>query len=542
MQALCQSLSGAYVGSFTLQQPSDTPCEVSSSQGSDSGQIQAAGKSCGFWSPGHARTGGRLKAVANVEGLHSTFKKELPERGLAVLQGLSSPETAVHTPQTSRRRLHRSGRKAVVSMSAVPDEGRPPSAVTLATSETSEASMAADIMQRDAEVIVRTYARAPIVIVRGQGCKLYDAEGREYLDMAAGIAVNCLGHSDPTWVKAVSEQAATLAHVSNLYFTEPQVKLASRLVASSFADRIFFCNSGTEANEAAIKFARKYQRVKHAESTDPPPTDIVSFSNCFHGRTLGALALTWKEQYRTPFEPIMPGASFATFGDLDSAAQAIKKGRTAAVFVEPLQGEGGIHSATKQFLEGLRKMCDESGALLVFDEVQCGLGRTSRLWAHQAYDIYPDIMTVAKPLAGGLPIGAAFVTEAVASALSFGDHGSTFAGGPLVCHAALAVLDRIESDGFLEGVAKKGERLKRSLQDALSANKHVKEIRGVGLLVGIQLDVPAGPIIDAARESGVLAITAGKGDVVRLAPPLVIADEEIDFAVQVLANCIGKLP
>lgn len=397
-----------------------------------------------------------------------------------------------------------------------------------------------EIIALESELFVHTYARAPVVFVRGEGSKLYDIEGKEYIDMAGGIAVNALGHADPEWVQAVTQQAGALAHVSNLYHTVPQVLLAQRLIQNSFADRIFFANSGTEANEAAIKFSRKYQRVVAAnEGVDSPAVEFVSFSNCFHGRTMGSLALTYKEQYRTPFEPVMQGANFATYGDLESAAAVIKKGVTAAVFVEPVQGEGGVFPATQAFLDGLRKLCDEAGALLVFDEVQCGLGRTGKLFAHEVYGVNPDIMTLAKPLAGGLPIGAVLVTQAVADAIKPGDHGSTFAGGPLVCHAALATLDRIQSPGFLEDVISKGEYLCEGLRKAFSGNPHVKEVRGSGLLVGVQLDVSAGPWVDAAREKGVLAITAGKGDVLRLAPPLVITREEIDLVIQRLAESLS---
>lgn len=402
-----------------------------------------------------------------------------------------------------------------------------------------------DTIEAESRLFVQTYARYPVVFVKGCGCKLFDAEGKEYLDMSAGIAVNALGHGDQSWVKAVSEQVSKLAHVSNLYHTKPQVKLAERLVESSFADRVFFCNSGTEANEAAIKFARKYQRVKAYEKKsgeeEHPAREFVAFTNSFHGRTIGALALTSKENYRAPFEPIMPGVQFVEFGNLEAARSAIKQGQTAAVFVEPIQGEGGICPAMVSFLRGLRECCDESGALLVFDEVQCGLGRTGRLWAHEPYGAQPDIMTVAKPLAGGLPIGAVLVKEAVASTIEVGDHGSTFAGGPLVCHAALAVLDRIQEPGFLENVAKHGHLLRSLLREKLGSNPHVKEVRGTGLLVGVELDVSASPLVKAALENGLLVLTAGKGNVVRLVPPLVISEQEIRHGVNILSECMSAL-
>lgn len=410
-----------------------------------------------------------------------------------------------------------------------------------------------DVIDAEAQLFVQTYARAPLVFVKGQGCWLTDAEGKEFLDMTAGIAVNALGHGDETWVKAVTDQAATLTHVSNLYHSLPQVRLAERLVKSSFADRVFFSNSGTEANEAAIKFSRKYQRFKLQQegegnkslghdSHETLKTDLVAFNNGFHGRTMGALALTSKLQYRAPFEPVMPGVTFVDFGDLESTAEVLKTGHVAAVFVEPVQGEGGVFPAVASFLEGLRKLCDEHGALLVFDEIQCGLARTGTLWAHEPYGVEPDIMTLAKPLAGGLPIGAVLVKNAVASAISYGDHGSTFAGGPLVCAAALAVMDRLQEPGFLQSVDDKGNYLRTKLTQALiGKNPHVREIRGAGLLVGVQLDVSANPVVLAAREAGMILITAGTGDVIRLAPPLTISEKELDHAVDILVKCLDGL-
>lgn len=397
-----------------------------------------------------------------------------------------------------------------------------------------------DVIETDNKVVVGTYARTPVVLASGKGCKLYDVEGKEYLDMSAGIAVNALGHGDPDWVKAVVDQAKTLTHVSNIYYSIPQVELAKHLVACSFADRVFFSNSGTEANEAAIKFARKFQRHSTPDA-EVPATDFISFSNCFHGRTMGALALTSKEQYRSPFEPVMPGVTFIEYGNIQAAKESIRRGKTAAVFVEPIQGEGGIYSATKEFLQCLRSACDDTGALLVFDEVQCGLGRTGYLWAHEAYGVFPDIMTLAKPLAGGLPIGAVLVTEKVASAINFGDHGSTFAGSPLVCNAALTVLEKISKPSFLASVSKKGQYFKEILQEKLGGNSHVKEIRGIGLIIGIELDVPAAPLVDACRNSGLLILTAGKGNVVRLVPPLIITEQELEQGAEILYNALPVL-
>ncbi|GFQ04582.1 acetylornithine aminotransferase mitochondrial [Phtheirospermum japonicum] len=397
-----------------------------------------------------------------------------------------------------------------------------------------------EIIADEKKFIVGTYARAPLVLSSGKGCKLYDVEGREYLDLTSGIAVSALGHGDPDWVRAVTQQADVLTHVSNIYYSVSQVELAKRLVAGSFADRVFFCNSGTEANEAAIKFSRKFQRFSRPDEKNPP-VEFIAFTNSFHGRTIGALALTSKEHYRTPFEPIMPGVTFLEYGDTQAAVQLIRSGKIAAVFVEPIQGEGGIYSATKEFLQSVRSACDDVGCLLVFDEVQCGLGRTGYLWAHEAFNVYPDIMSLAKPLAGGLPIGAVLVTEKVNSAINFGDHGSTFAGNPLVCAAGITVLDKISNPTFLADVSEKGHYFKDLLAKKLGHNPHVKEIRGFGLIIGIELDVSVSPLVDACRVSGLLVLTAGKGNVVRIVPPLVITKEELDRAAEVLVSCFPVL-
>ncbi|KAL0415395.1 UNVERIFIED_CONTAM: Acetylornithine aminotransferase, chloroplastic/mitochondrial [Sesamum latifolium] len=397
-----------------------------------------------------------------------------------------------------------------------------------------------EIIADEKKFIVGTYARAPVVLSSGKGCKLYDVEGREYLDLTSGIAVSALGHGDPDWVRAVTQHADVLTHVSNIYYSVPQVELAKRLVAISFADRVFFCNSGTEANEAAIKFSRKFQRFSRPDDTNLP-VEFIAFKNCFHGRTMGALALTSKEHYRSPFEPVMPGVTFLEYGNVQAAVEMIRSGKIAAVFVEPIQGEGGVHSATKEFLQSLRTACDDAGCLLVFDEVQCGLGRTGYLWAHEAYGVFPDIMTLAKPLAGGLPIGAALVTERVAKAMNPGEHGSTFAGSPFVCNAGIAVLDKISNPNFLASVSEKGQYFKELLVEKLGGNSHVKEIRGLGLIIGIELDISASHFVVACRNSGLLILTAGKGNVVRIVPPLIVSKQELELAVGIMVDCLPVL-
>lgn len=387
-----------------------------------------------------------------------------------------------------------------------------------------------EIIQDEGRYVMQTYRRPDMVLERGEGVYLYDSDGRRYLDFTSGIAVAALGHSDQAVAAAVAEAATTLTHVSNLYYTAPQVELAKRLVTHSFANRVFFTNSGTEAVEGALKFARKRALVRHGEGKH----EIVAFNNSFHGRTMGALSTTYKAIYREPFAPLLPGVRFAPFNDVVAAREFIGPA-TGAVIVEPVQGEGGIHPATPEFLRELRALCDEHGATLIFDEIQCGLGRTGRLWAHEAYGVTPDIMTLAKPLANGLPIGAILLTEEVASCVRYGEHGSTFAGGPLVCRAAAVVFDRVARPEFLAAVAENGEYLCRGLRELNS--DHVRDVRGAGLLVGVDLDIPAAGVIAAARALGLLIINAGE-TTLRIAPPLIVTKEQIDAAIAVLAECL----
>jgi predicted acetylornithine/succinylornithine family transaminase len=388
-----------------------------------------------------------------------------------------------------------------------------------------------EIIEMEGKYVVQTYVRPPIVFTHGQGMCLYDSEGRQYLDFAAGIAVNALGHADPEWVAAVSQQAARLTHVSNLYHTVPQVELARRLVENSFADKVFFNNSGSEANETALKMARKWARQRTGRDDK---TGIVAFENSFHGRTMGALAVTYKNHYREPFMPLIQGVTFAPFNDVEAAEAAITED-TCAVIVEPVQGEGGINPASADFLAALREACDRHEAALIFDEVQCGLGRTGYLWAHQASGVTPDMMTLAKPLAGGLPIGAALVTEAVAAVMQPGDHGSTFAGGPLVCAAANVVFDRINRLEFLARVKANGDYLQHRLC-GLGSSK-IAAVRGAGLLVALELNEPVAGVITAARKRGLLIINSGE-NVIRICPPLIVEREQIDAAVEIIAQCL----
>ncbi|MCB8981040.1 MAG: acetylornithine transaminase [Ardenticatenaceae bacterium] len=386
------------------------------------------------------------------------------------------------------------------------------------------------IIQAEADYVLHTYNRPDIVFTHGEGMYLFDSDGNQYLDFTSGIAVTSLGHSDPDWVTAVSQQATQLTHVSNLFHSAPQAQLAQKLVENSFADKVFFCNSGAEANEAALKFARKVGKTHHDGKTK-----IIAFNGGFHGRTMGSLSATYKAQYREPFAPLVPGFTFLPFNDL-AAAQAAIDDDTCAVIVEPIQGEGGVNPATPEFLHGLRAACDAHHALLIFDEVQCGLGRTGTLWGHEQFGVTPDIMTLAKPLAGGLPIGAALVTQAVAEVIKPGDHGSTFAAGPLVCAAANVVFDKINQMPLLQSVQENGAYLKHRLQTL--ELEQIVEVRGQGLLLGVALNQPAAPIMAAARAKGVLILTAGD-NVLRLAPALIVNRAEIDTAVSAIADAIS---
>jgi acetylornithine aminotransferase len=402
-----------------------------------------------------------------------------------------------------------------------------------------------EVRKNERECVLQTYGRGETeVMTHGKGALMWDSDGREFLDFTSGIAVNCLGHADDGVTKVIAEQAAKLTHTSNLYHTEPGATLARKLTSTCFADRVFFCNSGTEANEGALKFARKYAKtraVEQGKSAEDAAFETVSFENGFHGRTMGALALTWKEGYRAPFMPIVPGNTFTPYGDLAAAAKLIVKGRTCAVFVEPVQGEGGIYPADAEFLRGLRKLCDAADALLVYDEVQCGLGRTGRLWGHQLVQgAEPDMMSVAKPLANGLPIGAVLMKQKVADVMAPGDHGSTFAGGPLVCAVANEVFDRVSNPEFLDNVKARGEELKALLTEKLAGHPHLKEVRGAGLLVGVQFDTACAPLVKECRDQGLLTLTAGKGDILRLIPPLIVTSEEVQKCADVVAQAAFK--
>lgn len=389
-------------------------------------------------------------------------------------------------------------------------------------------TMTDQLIQDENDHIVQTYKRPPFVIVHGEGSTLFDTEGKSYQDWVAGIAVNALGYNDARLTQAIQAAATGLIHTSNLYYTAPQIELANMLVEKSFADRVFFSNTGAEANEGAIKFARKVQYEKGAHGK----TEIVCFTGAFHGRTMGAVALTPKEKYQKAFMPLMPGAVLAEFNNLESAKAAIGE-KTAGVIIEPIQGEGGVNVATPEFLKGLRELCDQNGAVLIFDEVQCGMGRTGKLWAHEWSGVTPDIMTLAKPLAGGLPIGAILMTNAVASAMHAGEHGTTFGGGPLVTSVAKHVVQRISQPEFLAHVSEVGDYLMERLSEINSPI--IKEVRGKGLIVALELTTDVSNIIEKGYEQGLLMVNAGT-NVIRFVPPLIIDKANVDNLVDKLTT------
>ncbi|MCL4835257.1 MAG: aspartate aminotransferase family protein [Caldilineaceae bacterium] len=391
-----------------------------------------------------------------------------------------------------------------------------------------------EVIQNEQNYVLGVYSRPPFVLARGQGSTVYDSEGKAYLDCVAGIAVNVLGYSDPGVNQAIAEAAATgMLHVSNLYHTEPHARLAKQLCETSFADKVHFSLTGADANEGAFKFARRYAR----EQGNEDKYEILAFSNAFHGRLFGSLAATPREKYQQPFQPLMPGVRFAEFNDLASA-QAAMSDKVCAIIVEPIQGEGGVYPASQEFMQGLRQLADQYDALLIFDEVQCGLGRAGTLWGHQAYGVQPDILTVAKPLAAGLPIGAILMRQKVADAMHKGDHASTFAGNPFTTHVANYVVGRVSQPEFLADVREKGEYLMELLAELNSP--HVKEIRGKGLIVGVELDIEAGPIVNKGYERGILLVSAGP-NVVRFVPPLTITREELATAVSTLGEILREM-
>ena len=386
------------------------------------------------------------------------------------------------------------------------------------------------------DALMPTYARIDLAFERGQGAYLFDGEGRRYLDFAAGIAVNSLGHAHPRLVAALTGQAEKLWHCSNLYRIPDGERLAERLCAASFAERVFFCNSGAEAMECSIKAARRY----HDEQGQPERYRIVTFTGAFHGRTLATLSAAANPKHMAGFAPAVDGFDQVAFDNMNELRAAITP-ETAAVLVEPVQGEGGVRVATPDFLRALRRVCDEFGLLLILDEVQCGIGRTGRFFAHEAAGIAPDVMAVAKGLGGGFPIGACLATAAVGDCLTAGSHGSTFGGNPLAMAAGNAVLDVVLADGFLSRVEAIAALMRDRLETLVARYPGVvTEVRGAGLLIGLRCEVPNTELLSAIRADGLLAATAGD-NVLRLAPPLIIDESHVEEAVAILERACGKL-
>ena len=383
--------------------------------------------------------------------------------------------------------------------------------------------------------LMANYARFDLTFERGEGAYLFTADGARYLDFGCGIGVTSLGHAHPRAVAALEAQAKRLWHVSNLYEIEPQARLAGRLAAHSFADRVFFCNSGAEAVEAALKLARIYQTSRGA----PERHRVVTFRNAFHGRTLATIAAGGQAKHLKGFEPAVDAFDQVDLNDLEAARAAVTD-RTAALLVEPVQGEGGIHVADDAFLRGLRALADEAGLVLIFDEVQCGVGRTGRLFAHEWAGVAPDVMAVAKALGNGFPIGACLAREAVAAALVPGSHGTTFGGNPLACAVGNAVLDVVLADGFLDHVRETGAALKERLATLAGNGAVFTGVRGRGLMLGLECAVPNLDLLAALRENRLLALPAD-GNVLRMLPPLTVGAAEVDEACDALARACAAV-
>ncbi len=413
-----------------------------------------------------------------------------------------------------------------------------------------------EIMEKGALAFQSTYKQYPLVISHGEGSYVVDTDGKRYLDFGAGIAVSSLGHNHPRLTQAIVEQAHKFLHCSNLYWNQPAVELATLLVKKGDLQRVYFANSGTESNEAAIKLARKYSYLTYgmANPTDPTPsnapkselmppatftrTEIISMKNSFHGRSYGSLTLTGQQKYHKGFYPLLEGVKYGEFNNLQSVKELITE-KSCAIIVEPVQGESGIHPATPEFLQGLRELADAHDLLLIFDEVQCGIGRLGTLFAYQHMGVTPDIVTLAKGLGGGLPIGAMICSERVNSFVP-GDHAGTYCGNPLVTAGALAVLQEVSKAEFLSQVVSSGNTLVELLNQAQQKHPSMVEVRGVGLMQGVELSFPVAPLITKAMEAGLLLIPTGER-VVRFVPPLTVTQEEIALGVEIFSKILSDL-
>jgi predicted acetylornithine/succinylornithine family transaminase len=392
-----------------------------------------------------------------------------------------------------------------------------------------------DFIGVSSQYIFNTYGRTPIMLVEGNGCRVHDSNGREYLDFIAGIAACALGHGHPRLAAAIAEQAGRLIHVSNLFHIEPQIRLAELLVENSFAGKVFFCNSGAEANEGAIKLVRKYfhDRGEHERYR------IITMEGSFHGRTLATLAATGQTKYRKGFEPEVQGFSHVPFADIAALENAMTP-ETAAVMVEPIQGESGVRVPPLDYLQRVKALCEERGALLILDEVQTGMGRTGKLFAHEHFRTRPDIMTLAKGVAGGVPMGALLATDDVARAFVPGAHASTFGGNPLACAAGLAVIDEVLSEGFLMAVEEKGAHLRTRLEELAERHSIIRSVRGIGLMQAIELACPGAEAAMIMLQSGVL-VNCTADTVLRFIPPLIVSTREIDEMIGVLDSTLARI-
>ena len=389
------------------------------------------------------------------------------------------------------------------------------------------------IMERGSAVIMPTYARFPIVFDHGEGCELTDADGKTYLDFTAGIAVNCLGYHHPALTAALSDQAKKMLHVSNLYWHEPMVQAAEKLTRLSGLDQVVMCNSGAEANEAAMKLARIY--AKHEKAKEA--VEIIAMDHSFHGRTYAAITATGQPKYQKDLDPLMPAIRHVPFNDIDALKAAVSP-RTAAILLEPIQGEGGIHPADPDYLSAVRALCDAQNIVLIFDEVQCGIGRTGTFFAYQGYGLKPDIVCFAKGVAGGVPMGGIIASEKVSRYFVPGTHASTFGAGPLATAAANVVLDIVGDPKFLDEVKNKGDYLRERLLALKAKGDVITDVRGLGLMQGIELTCEAGPVVNRAMDNGLLLVGAGE-NVIRFVPPLIISEADIDRGVAILEQSLG---
>jgi acetylornithine/N-succinyldiaminopimelate aminotransferase len=392
-----------------------------------------------------------------------------------------------------------------------------------------------EIVEATDRTQVGVYARYPVAFVRGRGARLWDADGKQYLDFFTGLAVNNLGHRHPRVVDAIRSQSEKLLHASNVYYNEPSARLGTLLTENSFADRVFFCNSGAEANEAAIKLARR-----HGARQLDGRYEILTVLGSFHGRTIATLSATAQEKYQSGFQPLLQGFRYVPFGDV-AAMRAAVRPETVAILVEPIQGEGGVNVPPAGYLRQLRELCDEKRLLLMLDEVQVGMGRTGTLFAYEQEGIRPDVMTLAKALGGGLPIGAMLTTETIAASLDAGAHGSTFGGNPLTCAAGVAVIETLRHDGVLENCRVMGERLREGLLSLAKKLTMIRDVRGRGLILGIELDRPGRPFVAAALERG-LVINCTAENVLRLLPPLTLTAAEADEGLSILEGVLRGAP